>query len=203
MKIRIAALCAAALVATTLAMAAKEPEIGKTAPSFGLKDVDGQKRSLQDFKGKYVVLEWVNHGCPFVKKHYDSGNMQALQKELTGQGAVWLSICSSAEGKQGNMTPAEWKTALAEKKVAATATLLDPEGTVGKTYGAKTTPHMYLIGPDGKLLYKGAIDDRPSTDKADVNGAKNYVRAAFLEAKEGKPVSESDTQAYGCSVKYK
>jgi peroxiredoxin len=165
--------------------------------------VDGQKRSLQDFKGKYVVLEWVNHGCPFVKKHYDSGNMQALQKELTGQGAVWLSICSSAEGKQGNMTPAEWKTALAEKKVAATATLLDPEGTVGKTYGAKTTPHMYLIGPDGKLLYKGAIDDRPSTDKADVNGAKNYVRAAFLEAKEGKPVSESDTQAYGCSVKYK
>lgn len=200
---RAPAILLAALLAAPLAIRAKEPQIGKTAPSFGLKDTEGQKRSLQDFKGKYVVLEWVNHGCPFVKKHYNSGNMQAVQKELTDQGAVWLSIASSAEGKQGYFTAEEWKPLLAEKKSAATATLLDAEGTVGKLYGAKTTPHMFLIGPDGKLLYKGAIDDKPSTDAADVNGARNHVRAAFLEAKEGKPVSQPDTQSYGCGVKYK
>lgn len=200
---RTSAALLAALLATPLAIHAKEPEIGKTAPSFGLRDTEGQKRSLVDFKGKYVVLEWVNHGCPFVKKHYDSGNMPALQKELTGQGAVWLSIASSAEGKQGHFTAEQWKPLLTEKNSAATATLLDPEGTVGKLYGAKTTPHMFVIGPDGKLLYKGAIDDKPSTDPADVNGARNYVRAAFLEAKEGKPVGQPDTQPYGCGVKYK
>jgi peroxiredoxin len=181
---------------------AAEPALGKAAPAFSLKDVDGKSRSLAEFKGKTVVLEWINHGCPFVKKHYESGNMQGLQKELAAQGVVWLSICSSAKGKQGDLTAAEWKAANAEKGAAPTAVLLDPKGEVGKLYGAKTTPHMYVVDAAGNLAYKGAIDDKPTADKADVAGAKNYVRQAVTELLAGKAVSEPSTTSYGCSVKY-
>lgn len=181
---------------------AGDVELGKAAPDFTLKDTNGNPRSLKEFTGKYVVLEWVNHGCPFVKKHYESANMQTLQKEVTGKGVVWLSVCSSADGKQGSLTPAEWKKATSEKDAAPTAVLLDGKGEVGKLFGAKTTPHMYIVDPKGNLIYKGAIDSNPSADKADVKGAKNYVRQALNEAMAGKPVSEPSTQSYGCSVKY-
>lgn len=196
------ALAVLALAASPL-RAEKGPEVGKAAPDFKLTDADGKTHSLSDFKGKHVVLEWINHGCPFVVKHYDSGNMQALQKEFTGKGVVWLSICSSAKGKQGHMSPADWKKTVAEKGSAPTAVLLDEPGKVGKLYDAKTTPHMFVVNPEGTLIYMGAIDDKPTADKADVPGAKNFVRAALTEAMEGKPVSQPSTKPYGCSVKYK
>jgi peroxiredoxin len=203
-RIRTLAAAATALIAlaTAVPSLAKEPKTGQTAPPFALKDLDGQKRSLLDFKGKYVVLEWVNHGCPFVKKHYGSGNMQALQTEYTAKGVAWLSICSSAEGKQGHHSAADWKALNAEKKGAATAVLLDPDGTVGRLYGAKTTPHLFIVSPDGKLIYRGAIDDNPGVDPADIPTSKNYVRAALDEALAGKAVSVPATAPYGCSVKY-
>lgn len=192
----------AAMMVVVSPLFAGDPEVGKPAPDFKLTDVDGKARSLAEFKGKYVVLEWINHGCPFVKKHYDSGNMQALQKEAAGKGAVWLSVASSAKGKEGYMDEGEWKKALAEHGSAPAAVLLDAKGKVGKLYGAKTTPHMFIVDPAGALIYKGAIDDRPTADKADVAGAKNHVRQALDEAMAGKPVSEPATKAYGCSVKY-
>ena len=182
---------------------AGEVTVGKPAPDFRLTDIDGKTRSLSEFKGKTVVLEWTNYGCPFVRKHYGSGNMQKLQKEWTGKGVAWLSICSSAEGKEGNMTPDEWKKASAERGAASTAILLDPDGKVGKLYGAKTTPHMSIVDPKGTLVYKGAIDDRPSTDPADIPGAKNYVQRALEDLTAGRPVREALTTSYGCSVKYK
>ncbi|MCS6884006.1 MAG: thioredoxin family protein [Acidobacteriota bacterium] len=176
--------------------------VGKPAPAFSLKDADGKTHSLADFKGKYVVLEWVNYECPFVKKHYDTANMQKLQKEFTAKGVVWLSINSSAPGKQGHFPPERINALMKEKGAAPTAYLIDSDGTVGKLYGAKTTPHMYIIDPQGNLIYMGAIDDKPSTEKADVETARNYVRAALEEALSGKPVSVVTTQPYGCSVKY-
>lgn len=176
--------------------------LGKPAPAFSLKDSNGKAHNLADFKGKYVVLEWVNYDCPFVKKHYDSGNMQRLQKEFTDKGVVWLSINSSAPGKQGNFPADKVNALMKEKNAAPTAYLFDTDGTVGKTYGAKTTPHMYIINPKGELIYMGAIDDKPSTDKADIAGARNHVRAALEEAMSGKAVSVSASQPYGCSVKY-
>jgi peroxiredoxin len=178
-------------------------ETGADAPAFSLQDIDGKKRALADAKGSFVVLEWTNHGCPFVKKHYDSGIMQALQKEFTAQGVTWLSICSSGKGKEGHLTPAEWKKVNAEKNGAASAVLLDPSGTVGKLYGAKTTPHMFVINKEGKIIYQGAIDDTPSADPADAAKAKNYVREALNEALAGKAVTVSETKPYGCGVKYK
>lgn len=199
---RIACL-AAVLFALAAPAFAGDPEIGKPAPDFTLTDINGKARSLSEFKGKFVVLEWMNHGCPFIKKHYGSGNMQALQKEWTGKGVAWLSICSSAEGKQGFMTPAEWRKTTAEKGSVATAVLPDGEGTVGRLYGAKTTPHMFVIDPAGVLIYKGAIDDRPTYDPADVKGATNYVSLALKESMAGKPVGIPSTRSYGCSVKYK
>lgn len=190
----------ALLVATGTAVAA--PQVGQPAPEFTLTDSNGQSHKLSDFKGKFVVLEWLNHGCPFVVKHYESGNMQNLQKEYTGKDVVWLSIVSSAPGKQGHMSPEETNRAKAEKGSAATAVLLDEDGTVGKLYDAKVTPELYVINPAGVLVYAGAIDDKKSTDPADVAGAKNYVKQALDEAMAGKPVSEPSTTAYGCSVKY-
>ena len=187
-------------IATGTALAA--PEVGQPAPAFTLTDSNGQSHSLSDFKGKFVVLEWLNHGCPFVKKHYDSGNMQNLQKEYTGKEVVWLSIASSAPGKQGHMSPAETNQAKEEKGSAATAVLLDEDGTVGQLYGAKVTPELYVINPEGDLIYAGAIDDKRSVDAADVEGATNYVKQALDEALAGQPVSNSKTEAYGCSVKY-
>ena len=175
---------------------------GDAAPDFTLTDVQGKSHSLSEFNGKYRVLEWTNHECPFVIKHYGSGNMQQLQKEYTEKGVVWLTINSSAPGKQGNFSPEKWQESLKEKGSAATDTLLDPDGKVGKTYGAQTTPHMYVIDPAGKLIYQGAIDDKPSTEPKDIPGAKNYVRSALDEAMAGKPVSVSSSKSYGCSVKY-
>ena len=183
-------------------VSAETATVGEAAPAFTLTDTEGKSHQLADFKGKYVVLEWLNHECPFVKKHYDSGNMQRLQKKLTGDGVVWLSINSSAEGKQGHLTPESGKQITAEKGASPTALLLDASGTVGKLYGAKTTPHMYLVDPKGTLVYAGAIDDKASTDAEDIEGAKNYIEAAYEEAKAGKPITTASTSAYGCSVKY-
>ena len=187
----------------TFANALAEPSVGSPAPALMLTDTNGKQHNLADYKGKHVVLEWVNFGCPFVKKHYESGNMQATQKKAVDKGVVWLSVCSSAEGKQGHMAAADWNEEIADRKLASTAVLLDESGAVGKAYGAKTTPHMYIVNPEGVLVYKGAIDDKPSTDKADIPGARNYVLAALDESMAGKPVSMASTQSYGCSVKYK
>jgi len=185
------------------AMGKKPLAINTPAPDFTLTDTDGKTHRLSDYKGKYVVLEWVNHGCPYVMKHYDSNNMQSLQKKWTKEDVVWLSVCSSAEGKQGYMTTAEWKTTIDEKGSASTAVLLDESGQVGHLYSAQTTPHMYILNPDGNLIYHGAIDDKPSHKSSTLKGAKNYVTAALTESMGGKPVSVPVTKSYGCSVKYK
>lgn len=196
--------CAAAFaVACTLTYNAfASVEVGKPAPDFTLVDSNGQSHSLSDFKGKIVVLEWLNHGCPFVVKHYASNNMQSLQKEFTEKGVVWLSIVSSAEGQQGFMTPEETNKAKAEKGAAPTAVLLDTDGKVGRLYGAKVTPEMFIINAEGVLVYHGAIDSIRSTNVEDVAKADNFVRAALEEILAGKPVSNPVTQAYGCTIKY-
>lgn len=176
--------------------------VGEPAPDFSLTDTTGRTRALKDAKGKWVVLEWHNHLCPFVEKHYKSGNMQGLQKRYTAKGVVWYSIISSAPGKQGHVAPADGEALRKKLKAASTATLLDPSGEVGRAYGAKVTPHMYVISPEGVLLYNGAIDSVRSTDPADIPKATNYVAAALDAAMAGKPVPEPTTQPYGCSVKY-
>ncbi len=179
-----------------------EAKIGAVAPDFSLSDSEGTKRTLLENRGKWVVLEWLNHGCPFVRKHYDSGNMQALQKKYTGKGAVWFSVISSAAGKQGFSTPEQAKADGQKNNAVPTAILLDGDGAVGKAYGAQTTPHLFIINPKGELIYSGAIDDKPSTDVADVKGAKNFVSAVLDLGLAGKPVDAKSTKAYGCSVKY-
>ncbi len=193
---------ATAVALTTPWIAAAAPTVGAPAPAFTGTDTHGKKHSLADAKGKYVVLEWHNQGCPFVKKHYETGNMQRLQKELTGQGVVWYSVISSAPGKQGYVTAAEEDAYLKEQGASPTAVIMDQDGSIGRLYGAKTTPHMFVIDDKGKLVYAGAIDDKPTPDKADVDGAKSYVLAAYQEAKAGKPVTVATTAPYGCSVKY-
>jgi peroxiredoxin len=177
-------------------------ELDKKAPDFSLAGADGKTYKLSDYKGKYVVLEWVNFDCPFVKKHYGSGNMQALQKRYTEKGVVWLTICSSAAGKQGYYEPAQIKAMTAERKTVSTAYLCDVEGTVGRAYGAKTTPHMFVINPEGVLVYAGAIDDKPSTSQDDIKGATNYVQASLDGAMAGEAIAVKSTPSYGCSVKY-
>ncbi len=176
--------------------------VDQKAPAFTLTGLDGKAYSLADFKGKYVVLEWNNFDCPFVKKFYGAGKMQDLQKEYTAKGVVWLTICSSAEGKQGYYEPDAMKAMVAERKLSSTAYLRDPDGKVGKLYGAKTTPHMFVISPDGVLIYAGAIDDKPGTDPADIANASNYVTASLNLAMAGKPLDVKSTTSYGCSVKY-
>lgn len=176
--------------------------VGKPAPAFTLTDSNGKKHSISDFKGKYVVLEWVNYDCPFVKKHYDSSNMQKLQKEFTDKGVVWLSINSSATGKQGHFEASKINALIKEKGAHPTAYLIDTDGQVGRLYGAKTTPHMYIINPNGELIYNGAIDDKASANPDDIAGSKNFVRAGLQEALAGKAVTVSASQPYGCSVKY-
>lgn len=193
-------LLAALVLVLSLPLAALD--IGADAPEISLLDTAGATRTLAAFRGQYVVLEWVNFDCPFVRKHYSTGNMQRLQREAVGHGAVWLSIASSAPGKQGHLTAETAKKAIADQQAAPTALLLDPEGTAGKAYAAKTTPHMVLIDPQGKVIYQGAIDDRPSTDAADVPKATNFLRQALNEALAGQPVSVPETKPYGCSVKY-
>jgi len=176
--------------------------VGRAAPAFELGDVDGKTVRLSDYKGRYVVLEWVNFGCPFVGKQYGTGNMQELQKRYTAKGVVWLSICSSAPGKQGYVTGPEAKGLLKERNASPSRFLLDPKGTVGRAYGAKTTPHMFVINPKGSLIYNGAIDDKPSTKREDVAIAKNYLAAALDASMSGGRVETAATQPYGCSVKY-
>jgi peroxiredoxin len=191
----------AALVAGAFQLAALDT--GAPAPAFtNVKDTNGKTHNLADYKGKTVVLEWVNYDCPFVKKHYSSNNMQDLQRKYTAKGVVWLSVNSSAPGKEGNYSIAEWKQKSAERKIAANAILLDPSGKTGKAYGAKTTPHMYIIDGAGVLQYQGAIDSTRSTDVADIKTSQNYVATALDELAAGKPVSTKETKAYGCSVKY-
>jgi peroxiredoxin len=176
--------------------------IGELAPPFTAPATTGGVVSLDAHRGKVVVLEWTNHDCPYVRKHYESGNMQALQKETTGQGIVWLTIISSAPGEQGHVSPAEANALTTKRGAAPTAVLLDPQGTVGKMYGATNTPHMYVVDPGGKLVYAGAIDDRPTSRKSDIAGANNYVRAALQAVAAGQPVKTPATRAYGCTVKY-
>jgi peroxiredoxin len=176
--------------------------VGKTAPDFTLTDSNGKSHSLSDYKGKVIVLEWFNHGCPFVVKHYDSGNMPKLQKEYTAKGVVWLSICSSAPGKQGYGTGDEQNAEAKKTGAAPTAILIDADGKVGRLYGARSTPSMYVITKKGSLAYAGAIDDKPTTDQADIKGAKNYVKEALDEVLGGKTVATASTKSYGCSVKY-
>jgi peroxiredoxin len=177
-------------------------EIGKPAPQFKLVGIQGKEISLSEFKGKIVVLEWLNHGCPFVRKHYDTKNMQSLQKKYVSQNIIWLSIISSAPEKQGHVDSQGALKEKADNSSLASDILLDPKGEVGKLYEAKTTPHMFIINPDGKLVYQGAIDDRPDTDKESVKGAKNYVALALDDLLAGKAVLIPSTKAYGCSVKY-
>jgi peroxiredoxin len=178
------------------------PAIGQPAPAFSVTDSQGKAQGLSQYKGKYVVLEWFNSGCPFVQKHYNSGNMQALQEKYTDRGVIWLSVLSSAPGKEGAATPAQANKTLQDWKAKPTAFLMDSDGKVGRLYGAKTTPHIFIIDPKGVLVYKGAIDDRPTTDAHDIQGAKNYLAAALDQSLAGKPVVTAATQPYGCSVKY-
>jgi len=176
---------------------------GELAPTFSAPDITGRTVRLGDYAGKIVVLEWTNDGCPFVGKHYDSGNMQALQQRYTSAGVVWLTIASSAPGEQGYVTPAEAKSDLARWRAAPTDFLLDPEGMVGRLYDARATPHMVVIDRSGRVAYMGAIDDKPSTRLADVRTAHNYVAAALDAIAAGQPVAITSTRAYGCSIKYR
>ena len=198
------ALAAAAAVLAAGAAAAQGagPVIGQPAPNFSAPDADGKTRSLSQYRGKTVVLEWTNHECPYVKKHY-SGNMQALQRDATRDGVVWLSIVSSAPGQQGYVTGAQAKQVTASRNAAPTAVLLDPTGRVGRLYGAKTTPHMFVINPQGRLVYAGGIDDVATNKVEDLKRAKPLVRLALADVKAGRPVAISSSRPYGCSVKYK
>lgn len=179
-----------------------EPEVGKAAPDFTGTDTAGKTWSLAELKGTPVILEWTNHDCPYVVKHYDSGNMQALQQEATGAGYIWLSVISSAPGKQGHVSAAQADELTKSRNAAPTAVLLDETGSIGKAYGARTTPHMFVIDKDGVLVYMGGIDDKATTDKADIDGAENYVRLAMADLAAGNPVGKAVTRPYGCSVKY-
>lgn len=198
----VAGLLSVALLALLGPSVAAQAPVGEAAPDFALPDTDGDTHRLSDYEGKYVVLEWLNFGCPFVQKHYNSGNMQALQKRFTKKGVVWLSIVSSAEGKQGYYPPDEMRRQKNDHNGNMSAILLDPDGDVGRSYGAKVTPHMYVVSPDGKLLYKGGIDDKPTTDEADVDGATNFVSNALTQALNGEAVDPNTAPPYGCTVKY-
>ena len=189
-----------ALLALTLS--AWAVRVGDPAPDFTGTDSNGQTHKLSEYRGKYVVLEWTNNGCPFTRKHYTSGNMQNLQKEWTAKGVVWLTILSSSPGAQGYMTASAENAYMQKVHAAPTAALLDPTGALGHEYDAKTTPDMYVIDPSGKLIYAGAIDDHPTTDASDIPHSKNYVSDALTEAMAGQQVAVTYTRPYGCSVKY-
>src|SRR5205085_5294757 len=181
------------LTATTL-IAADSPPVGAAAPDFSLPDAAGKTHSLSEYKGKYVVLEWFNPECPFVKKHYGSGNMQKLQEEFTSKGIVWLTIDSNAPGLEGNLTAEQANAKIAEWKTKQTALVLDPEGKAGRSYGAKNTPHMFVINPEGKIVYEGAIDNKATPNPADIASSTNYVKVALDEALAGKSVSNPNTK---------
>lgn len=178
------------------------PAIGKSAPAFQAVDTYGKAHTLSQYRGKWVVLEWLNHECPYVRKHYDNNVMQALQKKYADKGVVWLSVVSSAPGKQGHYSNDKANALTKEKGAAPHAVLIDESGTVGGIYGARTTPHMFVINPEGTLVYMGGIDDKPSSRASDLKGARPHVDMALQEAMAGKPVSVPTSQPYGCSVKY-
>ncbi len=191
-----------ASLATTTLLALDSPPVGSAAPDFSLTDAKGQTHSLSQYKGKYVVLEWFNPECPFVKKHYGSGNMQKLQEEYTGKGVVWLTIDSNAPGSEGNMTPEQAEKVTTTWKTHQTALLLDPKGKAGRAYGAKNTPNMVVISPEGKIAYEGAIDSKATPNPADIPSSTNYVKVALDESLAGKPVTTANTRPYGCGIKY-
>src|SRR5436190_4212513 len=192
-------LAAAAVIA---APAAAAPVLNQPAPAFTVADADGKSRSLAEFRGKTVVLEWTNNGCPYVQKHYNSGHMQGLQREATAEGVVWLTIISSAPGFQCYLTPPQAKAWKAKAGAHSSDVLLDPKGTVGRAYAARTTPHMFVIDRTGKLVYMGGIDDQATTDPDSLKTAKNYVTAALADVQAGRPVATAVTRPYGCSVQY-
>ncbi|MCG6895993.1 MAG: thioredoxin family protein [Thiocapsa sp.] len=201
--LKAAALGVVALAAAlTVGPTAAAPKVGAPAPDFSVLDTKGETWSLGQLAGKQVILEWTNHDCPFVRKHYESGNMQALQKEAGDAGYIWLSVISSAPGKQGHVTPAEADALTESRDATPTAVLLDTSGAMGRAYDAKTTPHMYVIDASGTLVYMGGIDDRPTTKQADVEGASNFVRLVMADLAAGNPVANPVTRPYGCSVKY-
>lgn len=174
---------------------------GVKAPDFSVVDVNGKTQRLSDFAGKTVILEWSNHDCPYVRKHYNSATMQNLQRDMTKDGIVWLTVISSPPGEQGYVNAAQAKELTASRNAAPSNVLLDPKGTMGRAYRAQTTPHMYIIDDKGTLVYAGAIDDKPSASSGSLNGARSYVRQAISELKAGKPMSQPTTKAYGCSIK--
>jgi hypothetical protein len=200
MKTRLALILA--LLPAAALNAPAEPQPGNAAPDFSLSDLQGHPHSLTDYKGKYVVIEWNNPECPFVRAQYDSGNIPKLQQEARAKGVVWLTINSASAGRQGDMPPQQIEKFLSDEHADPTAYLRDPDGAVGHLYGAKTTPDMYVISPDGKLVYDGAIDNHPTTDPGEVASSSNYVRAALDESMTGKPVAVATSRPYGCSVKY-
>lgn len=185
------------------AAAQSAPSVGQPAPDFTLQDTSGKPVKLSDFRGKHVVLEWTNPGCPYVRKHYDSGNMPATQKEAVDKGVIWLSINSTEKSSHDYLDPARLVAWLTERKSRPTAVLMDQEGMGGKAYGARTTPHLYIVNPQGALVYAGGIDSIPSSNPDDIRRAVNYVRQALGEALAGKPISAASTRPYGCSIKYK
>lgn len=199
MKHLITGLALAVLSASALASSAV---VGQPAPAFSATDTTGRTVSLADFKGRHVVLEWVNPGCPYVRKHYDSKNMQTTQKSAVDKGVVWLAVNSTAPEYGDYLPPARLAGWMKDQGAAVTATLMDEDGRVGRAYGARTTPHMYVIDPAGKLVYAGAIDSKPTANMADIATATNHVNAALAESLAGKPVSVASTRAYGCTVKY-
>ncbi len=196
------ALAALVLTLSTTAPTIAQTTVGQPAPSFTASDTSGKPVSLSSFKGKYVVLEWTNPGCPFVKKHYDGGNMPATQKAALSKGVVWLSMVSTAKSHQDYATPAELTAWQKSKNAVPTATLMDADGKVGRLFAARTTPHLYIVNPDGKVVYAGGIDSIPSANPGDIKSATNYVNQSLGEVFAGKPVSQPVTRAYGCSVKY-
>jgi hypothetical protein len=177
-------------------------ETGAQAPAFSVRDATGATRTLAEFAGRTVVLEWTNHGCPYVRKHYDARNMQTLQRDATADGVVWLQVISSAPGEQGFLDGPGAVARVATDGAHPTATLLDPTGAMGHAYGARNTPHMYIINGEGRLVYQGAIDDRPSARPSTLEGANNYVRAALADLDAGRAVATAETTPYGCAVKY-
>ena len=196
------ALGALALPASLLPRMAQAATVGQRAPDFTLSDTAGKSVKLSQYRGKPVVLEWNNPGCPFVRKHYN-GNMQALQKEFTAQGVVWLAINSTRDDSADHMSPAQLARWMTDQKASPTATLMDEDGTVGQAYAARVTPHMYIVNPQGLLVYAGGIDSIPSARVADIEKATNYVRQGLRELLAGKPLTTPTSQAYGCSIKYK
>ena len=193
--------CASAL-ALSASSALAVASVGQPAPAFTAQDASGKTVSLADFKGRHVVLEWVNPGCPYVVKHYGSANMQGTQKEATAKGVVWLSVNSTAADHGDYKAPAAMAQWMQQQKAAPTATLMDADGKIGRAFGARTTPHLYIVDPKGTLVYAGGIDNKPTANPADVATATNHVKVALAEALAGKPVSQATTRPYGCSVKY-